>query len=396
MLHQFRLKSKNFRTIQQFQSKNIYIGVFAFAFLYYLWSLHFSGSLRANHYFECTLTRSADGFSKKVQWQQINTDWQQGWDFQGVPELDHAKKDFTVSCTRNVRFKAGKYTFFAYQRGFETIIDVGGTSFESSEANNFIVSKTLDFAQDAVYSITYAALKTNGDLGDLMFTWNHIDGTSDIDEAKTLFFNTWPQRAACKNTVDIYGSSWNYCRDSIQFPKDRCLVYSIGISNIYNFDKYMGKQGCEVFSFDCTVSYDNDLAENVRFFPYCLAAEDYTSPAGKRFRSLGSIQKELGHEGRKIDIFKIDCEGCEYEVFPQMSNEQLDLIDNLLVEFHMEADKLPQIAETTRRLKERFVPYHFAVNRGATPYIDAPQSIISQGFLNHMCCVEYGFIRKEK
>ena len=45
------------------------------------------------------------------------------------------------------------------------------------------------------------------------------------------------------------------------------------------------------------------------------------------------IRKKLGHEHRRINIFKIDCEGCEYGVFTDMG-KSIDTIDNILTEFH--------------------------------------------------------------
>jgi hypothetical protein len=53
---------------------------------------------------------------------------------------------------------------------------------------------------------------------------------------------------------------------------------------------------------------------------------------------LESIIKELGNSHtRKVDIFKIDCEGCEYDamppVFDAIANFRLQ-IDQMLIELH--------------------------------------------------------------
>ncbi len=46
-----------------------------------------------------------------------------------------------------------------------------------------------------------------------------------------------------------------------------------------------------------------------QFHPWGLSNTDYPP-----FKSLPSIIRELGHEGREISILKIDAEGAEYEV----------------------------------------------------------------------------------
>ena len=47
-------------------------------------------------------------------------------------------------------------------------------------------------------------------------------------------------------------------------------------------------------------------------------------------KSVPDIIKALGHENRTIDIFKVDCEGCEWETYktwftPQMRQVQMEL-----------------------------------------------------------------------
>jgi hypothetical protein len=43
----------------------------------------------------------------------------------------------------------------------------------------------------------------------------------------------------------------------------------------------------------------------------------------------------LGHQGKEIDVLKMDCEGCEYGVMHQLAcNGDSHLVEQLMVEFH--------------------------------------------------------------
>ena len=73
---------------------------------------------------------------------------------------------------------------------------------------------------------------------------------------------------------------------------------------------------CEIHTFDL-------IGQNKRNGNFAKALEGFATfhhwglaPDGKdpnpRFKSLQQTMKELGHEGRSIDLFKIDCEWCEW------------------------------------------------------------------------------------
>mmetsp|Transcript_36866 Transcript_36866/g.85189 ORF Transcript_36866/g.85189 Transcript_36866/m.85189 type:complete len:141 (+) Transcript_36866:1640-2062(+) len=55
---------------------------------------------------------------------------------------------------------------------------------------------------------------------------------------------------------------------------------------------------------------------------------------GKGAKGLPEVVKDLKHAGRTIDIFKIDCEGCEFETFPSWFGAGVN-IRMILIEVHM-------------------------------------------------------------
>ena len=91
-----------------------------------------------------------------------------------------------------------------------------------------------------------------------------------------------------------------------------CLIYSIGSNNKYGFELGVQKEihkDCEIHTFDFG-DYGADAKKiGVEYHQWGLGAD---STDGK-FKSLSTTVEDLGHQNREIDIFKIDCEGCEWE-----------------------------------------------------------------------------------
>jgi hypothetical protein len=187
------------------------------------------------------------------------------------------------------------------------------------------------------------------------------DSTAEREQRnrKNMIFDLFEPEAVCLTEERFGGTSdekyvaygdgpkfvcaVDYLRDSYKHRTEKCLVYSVGSNNNIMFEKAVKNHiGCEIHTFDPTLKdpfVGNDYST---FHPWGLGKEGAKVQLKKPdvtfvTKSVTSIVKKLGHEGRKIDIFKIDCEGCEFDamppVFQAMAKGRLQ-IDQLLIEMH--------------------------------------------------------------
>ena len=121
-----------------------------------------------------------------------------------------------------------------------------------------------------------------------------------------------------------------------------CLVYSIGSNNDFSFEKSVHQdihRDCEIHTFDFEDYFEGakQAGGKIVYHQQGLASIDRDDGWGTRFRSLHSTIVDLGHQNRVIDVFKIDCEGCEYETasswFRAASQENVT-IRQIQVELH--------------------------------------------------------------
>jgi len=134
-----------------------------------------------------------------------------------------------------------------------------------------------------------------------------------------------------------------------------CLIYSVGSNNEIDFEvavtSTMGAGNCEVHTFDPTVRPDTFVGNDYATFHDWGFGEDGVKKDvnhGQRGHfnftemSLVTAMKKLDHYGkRKIDIFKIDCEGCEFvamtEAFQAISRGEIQ-VDQVQIEIHAPRD----------------------------------------------------------
>jgi hypothetical protein len=162
--------------------------------------------------------------------------------------------------------------------------------------------------------------------------------------------------------------------------KPKCLIYSIGSNGDFQFEEglhqLLGTELCEAHVFDpkdFSKAVPADIAEFVHFHPWGIINHEDSS-SSSNFKSLQEVVETLGHEGRTIDIFKIDCEGCEWNTFEDWFASGLD-IRQILVEVHNVPDNVNDFFETLQ--DEGFVTFH-----------KEPNTKYSGGM-----CQEYAFLK---
>jgi hypothetical protein len=186
------------------------------------------------------------------------------------------------------------------------------------------------------------------------------------DPAKWLLVNVDPL-FTCPNLRRVGGRGdgpkW-VCDPHRLVQQPDCLIYSIGSRGIYHFEdgivdllrandleknlsakrataKSKWRSHCEIHVLDPNPEFarKNDAEQkNIHYHAIGLKSSyepfQYGPfPSSYEFLSLPEIQQRLGHQHRRIDIFKIDCEGCEWSTYRDWLHPDID-IRQILIETH--------------------------------------------------------------
>ena len=102
------------------------------------------------------------------------------------------------------------------------------------------------------------------------------------------------------------GGKWICDPDCLLLPH-HCTIFSIGSNNEFSFEESLQTHECEIFTFDHTTGGEAHPSF-VHFNRYGIAAN-----SGGNMKTL--VDMAALANVSDIDVFKIDCEGCEFEVF---------------------------------------------------------------------------------
>lgn len=144
----------------------------------------------------------------------------------------------------------------------------------------------------------------------------------------------------------------------------KCLIYTVGNKGNFQFEyairRMLGKETCEIHVFDNSRHFSGykDLSglkdNNVFFHAWGLEGSKKKS-SNRNVMTFQETVEALGHRHRVIDIFKIDCEGCEWETYEDWFDSDVTIMQ-AIVEVHGSPPNANDLFETMQ--KHNYVTYH--------------------------------------
>ncbi|XP_045216121.1 probable methyltransferase-like protein 24 isoform X2 [Mercenaria mercenaria] len=169
------------------------------------------------------------------------------------------------------------------------------------------------------------------------------DSTSFLDEnLLNEYFNYVNKQEGLCHKQKLCGSEgesgYVVCEDHKYKPGFPCTVYSFGSRFQFDFEVDVIKNyDCEIHTFDPSQPLRKDIKipSGVNFHLIGIADTDFTNDDGWEMQTLSSIMRKLGHSRKTIDILKIDIEGWEWKVLPDMLlSRELKCVKQLAIEVH--------------------------------------------------------------
>lgn len=121
-------------------------------------------------------------------------------------------------------------------------------------------------------------------------------------------------------------------------PRGPCTFYSYGIQQDYTFDTAMADDwGCKGVALDPSVTHPSKLHRKVTFHNIAARTMDATEDSHwDLVTTVPGLKTFLRHD--RIDVLKMDCEGCEYALAQDILLEDPDFlrtVDQLAIEIHV-------------------------------------------------------------
>jgi len=179
--------------------------------------------------------------------------------------------------------------------------------------------------------------------------------------------------------------------------KEACLIYSFGSMGKFEFESdiaaLLDGAPCEIHVFDMG-DYERKIPieykHMIHYHKWGLKGSreqsqlrqgglNSTKPDGSAVYTFHTLQETidiLGHNNRIIDVFKIDCEGCEWDTYEDWLSSNVD-IRQIQVELHSLHKNVINFFETLQ--KAGYVTFHKEANT------------IVQGR-----CYEYAFLKLDE
>ena len=193
---------------------------------------------------------------------------------------------------------------------------------------------------------------------------------------RAYFQSHWEPTWKCEfeERVGNFGDGGKWVCDAYTLKErgNNCGVVSIGSNNDFGFEQAIHELNplCRIAVFDHTVA-NPAPPPFVQYYSFGLGSQDN---GGNIVTLDTAIQKAGFHQDDFVDVLKIDCEGCEYDVHTQFTATKY-VINQILIEIHFR-DSMSVHAIFQSMTRRKYVIFHKEPN-------------------THGCsgdCTEYGFL----
>lgn len=167
------------------------------------------------------------------------------------------------------------------------------------------------------------------------------------DGANAWFQNHYEPEFACRleQRVGRQGDGGKWICDPHRISaKEDCLIYSVGSNNDFSFEREVKNvigDHCEIHTFDPADYSEGAKEVGSIYHQWGISNVAARDRKGQIMKTLHETAKELGHLGRTVDVFKIDCEGCELDSFETWVDSATVGINlqQVLVEIHAKGEQ---------------------------------------------------------
>lgn len=237
----------------------------------------------------------------------------------------------------------------------------------------------------------------------------NLKWTRDMREV-TPFLKSFAEQLQKKEEickiVEI-GNGWGLHRLCQPLPQ-HCTFYSFGISRDYSFDVQLAEDyACQGFAADPTVTHPSKLHESVTFHQIGAKMLTGDKSTGWFSTSMPSLMKWRNDE--RVDILKMDCEGCEYSLAKDIAFEDpsfFDKVGQFAVEVHLSkvwlnsTEHLYSLGKLFQYLEDAGFRLAHSTVEGCATYDEAPGCMETLAEVGIPCgngksCHNYLFARPE-
>ena len=202
-------------------------------------------------------------------------------------------------------------------------------------------------------------------------------------EGHIYYQSNWEPTFSCafEERIGKIGDGGKWVCDAYRIAESKvCNVVSVGSNGDWSFEEAMHKLNprCKIFTFDHTTD-GRGCPSFVSFHKIGLGVQDADVDSRGRgpIMSLSNMLKVAGLSNSTVDVFKIDCEGCERFVWPAFSQA---FLGQILIELHGSSWN-----GSTQNVDSFF---EAMVANGYVIFHKEPNTLGCRGN-----CIEYGFLK---